>query len=74
MLVDPIQISGWVNGNLYTPATEVLEILPIPDTVRTLSGMVMYVPLVGKDKEYQFLAKMQGTHKPVLPIHTAAEK
>lgn len=74
MLVHPIQISGWVNGNLYTPTTEVLGILPIPDTVRTSSGMAMYVPLAGKDKKYQFLAKMQGTRKPVLPIHTAAEK
>ncbi|KIK00659.1 hypothetical protein K443DRAFT_99931, partial [Laccaria amethystina LaAM-08-1] len=49
-------------------------ILPIPDTVRISSGMAMYVPLAGKDKKYQFLAKMQGTCKPVLPIHTTAEK
>ena len=65
MLVHPIQISGWVNGNLYTPTTEVLGILPIPDTVRTSSGMAMYVPLAGKDKKYQFLRSL---HSPLFSV------
>jgi hypothetical protein len=60
MLVDPIQISGWVNGNLYTPTTEVLGILPIPDTVRISSGMAMYVPVREKTRSTSFLPKCKA--------------
>jgi len=83
VLIDVTQITGWVNGNYYVPTTEALGILPIPPEIRESSGMAPYIsgPIVnlntGKKKKPQphdFLAKMQGTRKPVLPIHTKAEK
>ncbi|EKM73567.1 hypothetical protein AGABI1DRAFT_134505 [Agaricus bisporus var. burnettii JB137-S8] len=44
MFINPIQIGGWVNGNLYVPTSESLGILPIPDDIRDLSGMMKYIP------------------------------
>lgn len=83
VLISPSQITGWVNGNHYVPTAEVLGILPIPLEIRESSGMAAYVsgPIVNattgvkkKPQRYDFLAQMQGTRKPVLPVHTMAEK
>ena len=74
MFVCPAPISGWVNGNLYVPTTEEIGILPIPEEIHTSSGMAGYVPALDRDQQHWFLAKKQGTRKPILPIHTSAEK
>jgi hypothetical protein len=74
MLINPIHISGWVNGNLYIPTKEVLGILPIPEEIRFSSAMTAYVPPLDQNQKYNFLAKIQGTRKPILPIHTPSEK
>jgi hypothetical protein len=74
MLIDPTHISGWVNGNLYVPTTEVLGILPIPEDIRRDCAMAPYDPLLHRSQKHYFLAEMQGTRKPILPIHTLAEK
>ena len=74
---NPTHTTGWVNGNLYTPTSEVLGILPIADDIRSSSGMAEYIPaLHGKTvkSRHRFLAELQGTRKPVLPVHTPAEK
>jgi len=73
----PTLTTGWVNGNLYTQTSEVLGILPVADDIRSSSGMAEYIPALHRNQVapwYRFLAKLQGTRKPVLPIHTAAEK
>jgi hypothetical protein len=83
VLINVNEICGWVNGNYYVPTTETLGILPIPTEIRESSGMASYVfrPIInlktGEKKKLQrhdFLAKMQGTRKPVLPVHTMAER
>lgn len=74
MLVDPRHISGWVNGNLYTPTTEVLGILPIPENICIDSAMRPYDAALDRHQKHSFLAGIQGTRKPILPIHTSAEK
>jgi hypothetical protein len=74
MLIDPRHISGWVNGNLYIPTTEVLGILPIPESIRVGSAMRPYDAAFDRRQKHSFLARIQGTHKPILPIHTSAEK
>ncbi|KAF8867530.1 hypothetical protein CPB84DRAFT_1859325 [Gymnopilus junonius] len=74
MLIDPTHISGWVNGNLYVPTTEILGILPIPEDIRRDCDMAPYDPLLHRSQQHYFLAEMQGTCKPILPIHTSAEK
>ncbi|KAF9529747.1 hypothetical protein CPB83DRAFT_882672 [Crepidotus variabilis] len=75
VLIQPQHIKGWVNGNLYLPTSEQLGILPVPDDVRTMSGMAEYDhdPLRATKTRHQYLARMQGTHKAILPIHTPAE-
>ncbi|EDR10701.1 uncharacterized protein LACBIDRAFT_324541 [Laccaria bicolor S238N-H82] len=66
-LVDPIQISGWVNGNLYTPTTEVLGILPIPDIVRTSSGMA--IPTSGEPKWQEAVKVWNATSDQTTEIY-----
>jgi hypothetical protein len=69
--------TGWVNGNLYTTTSKVLEILPIADDIHSSSGIAEYIPALHRNEvapQYQFLAELQGTWKPVLLVHTLVEK
>jgi hypothetical protein len=36
--------------------------------------MSEYIPSLDAQQKHSFLAKLQGTHKPVLPVHNTAEK
>lgn len=83
VLVNPTEITGWVNGNYYVLTKETLGILPIPLEIRESTGMATYVsgPITNiktgekkRPQRHNFLAQMQGTRKAVLPIHTVAEK
>jgi len=76
VLVDPLQLKGWVNGDLYLPTSERLGILPVPKDVQISSGMAEFNPNSTTDKKkqcYDYLAQMQGTRKAILPVHTPAE-
>jgi hypothetical protein len=74
VLVNPTQITGWVNGNLYLPTKERLGILPIPSDVRHSSGMAEFnIATIDKKQPHLYLARMQGTRKAILPVHTPAE-
>src|SRR6266478_5360393 len=74
MLAERVEIYGWINGNLYVPTKEVIGILPIPIAIRQSSGMAEHVQTVSKRQRHHFLAAMQGTRKPVLPIHSPPER
>ncbi|KAF8075254.1 hypothetical protein FPV67DRAFT_1728203, partial [Lyophyllum atratum] len=74
MLIRPRVMTGWVNGNLYEPTREVAGVLPIPEDVRRKSAMGSYIPGLHAKQRHHFLASMQGTRKPVLPIHNDSEK
>ncbi|KAF8057979.1 hypothetical protein FPV67DRAFT_1525179 [Lyophyllum atratum] len=67
-------LTGWVNGNLYTQSNEVSGVLPIPKDVRIKSGMAEYQTVIHSNQPHHFLASMQGTRKPVLPIHNTEER
>jgi hypothetical protein len=75
---DTPKITGWINGNLYVPTAEVAGVLPIPPHVREISGMLAYESSLDSPRQsrqpHQFLASLQGTRKPVLPIHSTLEK
>ncbi|KAF8075928.1 hypothetical protein FPV67DRAFT_1469766 [Lyophyllum atratum] len=73
-LANPYMMAGWVNGNLYQPTTEVAGVLPIPDHLRSRSGMAQYIHTLHSKQALSFLAASQGTRKPVLPIHNAEER
>jgi hypothetical protein len=74
ILVTPRLITNWVNGNLYQKASESSGILPIPPDIRSQSGMSEYNPLLDAKQPHHFLAELQGTRKPILPIHTSEER
>ncbi len=73
VLVDPPLIEGWVNCDLYLPTSETLGILPVPPDIRAANGMAEFNPNLDCQRTHHYLAKMQGTHKAILPIHTPAE-
>ncbi|KAF7776631.1 hypothetical protein Agabi119p4_5024 [Agaricus bisporus var. burnettii] len=57
----PIQLDGWVNGNMYIQTKEVIGILPIPNEVRNLNGMSSYHSTLNQNQKYSFVARMQNT-------------
>ncbi|KAH9483209.1 hypothetical protein JR316_0005313 [Psilocybe cubensis] len=74
VLINPLELTGWVNGNLYMQTSEVLGILPIPLEIRTSAGMTEYTPSLDRRQKHAFLAQMQKTRKPILPVHNPDEK
>ncbi len=73
-LKNPVEVRGWVNGNLYLLTSERMGILPIPEDVRHSSGMAEFSPVLPDQKQaHQYLAQMQGTRKAILPVHTSTE-
>src|ERR1700733_1672539 len=74
MLIDPCLMTGWVNGNLYQETEEVAGILPIPDELCLRSRMGSFIKSLHSKQPNHFLASMQGTCKPVLPIHNPEER
>ncbi|XP_006453746.1 hypothetical protein AGABI2DRAFT_41826, partial [Agaricus bisporus var. bisporus H97] len=54
--------------------SESLGILPIPDDICDLSGMMKYIPSLDSGQKYLYLASHQGTQKPILPVHTPEER
>jgi len=44
--INPCEIKGWINGNLYIQTEERLGILPLPEDVRRSSGMASIIPIL----------------------------
>ncbi|KIK50165.1 hypothetical protein GYMLUDRAFT_253216 [Collybiopsis luxurians FD-317 M1] len=65
---------GWVNSNFYQPTTERLGILPLPQSTCEASGMLLYNPKLHSSQTHWFIASLQNTQCPVLPIHNSAEE
>jgi len=74
IMPDSQLLSGWVNGNLYVQTTETSGILPVPPDICAQCGMQEYNELLGSKQPHRFLAAMQGTRKPILPVHSDEEK
>jgi hypothetical protein len=71
LMPDSPTISGWVNGDLYTPAGETVGILLIPDLTCAAADIQSYT----EDKmKHAFLARQQGTKYAVISVHTTEEK
>ncbi|KAJ7742021.1 hypothetical protein B0H16DRAFT_1861405 [Mycena metata] len=64
----------WVNGNLYTKTEQSAGIIQIPKSVRELVKIHPFNQETDSGQKQAYLAKMQGTRRPVLPVHTIAEK
>ncbi|KAJ7185978.1 hypothetical protein C8R46DRAFT_1208069 [Mycena filopes] len=70
---NPVQLL-WVNGNLYTKSEQTAGIIQIPKSTCELVEMQPFNEETDANQKQAYLAKMQGTRKPVLPVHTIAEK
>ncbi|KAJ7689307.1 hypothetical protein B0H17DRAFT_1135117 [Mycena rosella] len=69
----PAQLA-WVNGNIYKKTEQSAGIIQIPKSVRELVKIQPYNEETDSEQKQAYLAKMQGTRMPVLPVHTLAEK
>jgi len=66
-------LTGWINGDLYTPASERIGILPVPDLIRATADIESY-HMEDHKFRHAYLAQQQGTKYAVISIHTSAEK
>ncbi|KAJ7790315.1 hypothetical protein B0H14DRAFT_3570508 [Mycena olivaceomarginata] len=64
----------WVNGNLYRKSEQTVGIVRIPQSVCVSVDIQPYRATQDAKQKQAYLAMMQGTRKPVLPVHTVAEK
>ncbi len=67
-------LTGWVNGDLYTPAGEKIGILPVPDSIRAAADIESYHAADDGKFKHAYLAQEQGTKYAVVSIHTTGEK
>jgi len=74
LIPDSSTFTGWVNGDLYTPAGETVGILTIPDSTRAAADIQSYTPLTDGKVRHTFLACQQGTKYAVMSVHTTEEK
>ena len=47
---------------------EVAGILPVPENVRIEAGMSPYIHELHRNQTHHFLARMQGTRRPIHPV------
>lgn len=74
VLINPPNFKGHINGNFYSPTKEVIGVLPVPSDLRARSSIREYTPSIDGKRKFDFLARLQGTAKAVLPIHTTQER
>ena len=75
LLPDSISLSGWVNGNLYTPAGETVGILPITDSTCMAAVIQSFsTPMAAEKLWHMFLVQQQRTRYAVISVHTVDEK
>ncbi len=73
LIPDSQRLTGWINGDLYTPAGEKIGILPVPASIRATADIESYHSDDSKFK-HAYLAHEQGTKYAVISVHTAAER
>ncbi|KAG6821234.1 hypothetical protein H0H93_002344 [Arthromyces matolae] len=69
----PIELS-WVNGNLYQKTSETMGLMAVPETLRRDAGLQDFVEETDGSQRHAYLARIQGTRRPILPVHTIAER
>lgn len=74
LVPDSSCLSGWVNGDMYTPTGETIGILRIPDSVRVTANMQSYNLLDDPDIKHKFLASHQDMKYAVISVNTPQEK
>ncbi|KAF6742654.1 hypothetical protein DFP72DRAFT_830205 [Ephemerocybe angulata] len=71
----PWPFEGWLNTKFYQASSEVIGILPVPRDVQLQNGISEYVENMTDERppRYDSLARLQGTRKAILPVHTEQE-
>jgi hypothetical protein len=74
LVPDQQTLTGWINGDLYTPAGETIGILPVPDSIRATAEIQSYNQAEDFTNKHGYLAKQQGTKFAVISVHSTQEK
>ena len=74
LIPDQQTLTGWINGDLYTPAGETIGILPVPDSIRATADIQSYNQAEDFKNKHGYLAKQQGTKFAVVSVHSTQEK
>ena len=74
LIPDSQTLTGWINGDLYTPADETIGILPVPDSFRALADIQSYHHAEDSKNKHSYLAQQQKTKYAVISVHSTAEK
>jgi hypothetical protein len=73
LIQDSQTLTGWINGDLYTPADETIGILPVPDSIRASVDIESYQHSHDGKNKHAYLARQQRTKYAVISVHTNAE-
>jgi hypothetical protein len=74
LIPDHQTLTGWINGDLYTPAGETIGILPVPDSIRATADIQSYNHTEDFKNKHGYLAKQQRTKFAVVSVHSTQEK
>jgi hypothetical protein len=74
LIPDSQTLTGWVNGDLYSPTNEIIGILPVPDSIRITTDIESYQHNLDGKNKHSYLARQQKTKYAVISIHTTSEK
>src|SRR5262245_1163908 len=74
LIPDQQTLTGWINGDLYTPANETIGIVPVPDSIRAAAEIQSYHHTENFKNKHGYLAKQQGTKFAVISVHSTEEK
>ena len=74
LIPDSQTLTGWINGDLYSPAGETIGILPVPDPIRASADIESYYHEQDSKNKHAYLARQQKTKYAVISIHTNAER
>jgi len=74
LIPDQQTLTGWINGDLYTPAGETIGILPVPDSIRGTADIQSYNHREDFKNRLGYLAQQQKTKFAVVSVHSTQEK
>ena len=74
LIPDSQTLTGWINGDLYSPAGETIGIIPVPDPICASADIESYYHEQDSKNKHAYLARQQKTKYAVISIHTNAER
>jgi hypothetical protein len=59
LIPDSQTLTGWFNGDLYSPTNEIIGILPVPDSIHITADIESYQHNLDGKNKHSYLARQQ---------------